>query len=992
VNDLHVESQLPPVRIERPRPRARLEALLHAHRTVVLATPAGYGKTTLGRDVASGWGGVVVWLDADDEHADAGRLVADLVAAVQRVDTGFAPGADGANESAIDERTADAATMLAGRRVFLVIDRCELLAHRSAPLSVLSTFVEYLPDDARMLLLTRDELGGPFSRLLLQGDLGRMPGDELELDGDESARMLDALGVTEGREPIAEEVAGWVAAMPHVAHATRADGRAGGFHDYLMSAVLGRCEPAERALLLRVSVAGTISRDAVVALCGDDAVADFERLRARHLPGVETATGGVTLHRLFRTFLRDRLQVELPTEVDELRRRNAQLLFDSSGYEAAVGEFLAIGDRDGAGLAAERALPALFERAEWQLIRGWLDEIGDAEVARRPLLTSAHVRSLYGLSEFAEARAVVRCLSNDNRLGDVVAADPGVVPYLGLVYHWQPRDALDLVNQHEGDFRAEALRYELEVLSGRASITPPTGVDWSDMERPMSYGLLMQGRLDQLLEMLPSDADWANPGFYRTPHPLLGLVWRGELDRARNLFDRVPDEMRSRSHVDHWYFHEAWLSWAENDARAMLAAADRAIRASRDARRGAESCMQVVLALALLELGRVDEATTVLEESVARSRRAGLTAYVEWGQTFLGLALLARDRPADAARELQEAFDGMLAAERRLMLPLTGLYLSEAMAQIGEPDSACRAADVAFSEAEKSSSQFVLGQGLRHVPAVLDRSISDDPRSRWRSLLLACPAEAGDSAIVVTDAAPRRVFVEIQTFGDAPDILVDGRPVGARRIKLLELATLLALHPRGLARESVQRRLFPDADPRRGGNYFRQVVHKLRQLTGVGLARTADGLVRWPDDVHVETTDLRLEQLVARARREPPPERLRSFMAALQLMSGPFLRDSDLEWAESRRIELDVLRSELGLESADLALALGDHDLARTLASEVIASDPYVEPAYRVLMSAEAFGSPTTALATYQRLCSALEKLGAEPSPETEDLLREIRS
>ena len=477
-------------------------------------------------------------------------------------------------------------------------------------------------------------------------------------------------------------------------------------------------------------------------------------------------------------------------------------------------EFLAIDDHTRAAVAAERALPGMFARAEWHVIRGWLDEIGDVEVGRHPLLLSAHVRSLYGLRRFAEARAIVRRLSEENRLDDVAVADPGVVPYLGLVFHWQPRDALDLVNQHVGDFRTEVVRYELEVLSGSRPVTPPTGVDWSDMERVMSYGLLMQGRLDQLLEMLPSDSDWANPGFYRTPHPLLGLVWRGELDRARALLDRVPYEVRSQSHVDNWCFHEAWLSWAENDAGAMLAAAESAVRHSREAGRGAESCLQVVRALALLELDRVDEASTVLVESIARSRHDGVVAYAEWGQTFLGLALMANERPVEAAQVLQEAFDGMLAAERRLYaaahrpLPLGGVGADRG-GRAGQTGCGRRVR----RQAERTSSQFVLERGLRHVPAVVDRHISNDPHSRWRRLLLARLAEADEKAIVLPDAARRRVFIEIQTLGDAPDILVDGRAVGARRIKLLELATLLALNPRGLSRDSVQRRLFPDADP-----------------------------------------------------------------------------------------------------------------------------------------------------------------------------------
>ena len=173
--------------------------------------PAGYGKTVLARQVAGAWDGAVAWLDVDDLHVDTDWLVDDLVAAIERVEPGFLPEPD--DGTSIEERAAHVASALSGRRMFLVVDRCERIADRAAALSVLSTIIEYMPGDTRMLLLSRGELGGPFSRMLLQGDLGRMAGDELELDDDEATRFLDALGVTEDRAAIANAVGGWIAAM-----------------------------------------------------------------------------------------------------------------------------------------------------------------------------------------------------------------------------------------------------------------------------------------------------------------------------------------------------------------------------------------------------------------------------------------------------------------------------------------------------------------------------------------------------------------------------------------------------------------------------------------------------------------------------------------------------------------------------------------------------------------------------------------------------------
>ena len=68
-------------------------------------------------------------------------------------------------------------------------------------------------------------------------------------------------------------------------------------------------------------------------------------------------------------------------------------------------------------------------------------------------------------------------------------------------------------------------------------------------------------------------------------------------------------------------------------------------------------------------------------------------------------------------------------------------------------------------------------------------------------------------------------------------LIVDGQPARIGRTKILELVACLSLHPRGIDRFELQRRLFPEADQRSGGNHFRQIAHKLRHTTNVNLER-----------------------------------------------------------------------------------------------------------------------------------------------------------
>jgi DNA-binding SARP family transcriptional activator len=735
-----------------------------------------------------------------------------------------------------------------------------------------------------------------------------------------------------------------------------------------------------------------------VGLCGPEAYNLWRRIRYRYLPATMTVDRTLVYHSRFRACLREQLEIRYADELPQLRRRHAGLLLDLGMFEEAVQILLDLGDVDEATLVAERAAPGLIARADWSLMTRWFEQFGPERVEAHPLLQGAQLRCLYGTRRITEMIAKIQELHASQLLGKIAKADPGVVSYLGWALQWRPAEALELLATYQGDFRAEGVRFELQAVSGRDPVAVPAGKNWSDMERLVSWGLLVQGRLPDLMPMLPNENDWPPVNFYRTPHPLLGLVWQGEVGRARELLDQVPSAVREGAHTDLWFFHEAWVRWAEGDLPAALEAARAAVAHSSRTGFGWEPCFDTVVGFFLVLLGQTDDARCVLGESLRRSTAARNRAYAEWALTFEGLACLMDGEPADAVRRLRRAYDGMRRARRTLMMPLAGVYLADAEYQLGNEARSYELAREAHDAAEQMGALFVLQRGLENVPNVLERQIAhDDEDHRWRRIQLLrrsplSPTTSRESTTRTVSPTGGHTL-EIQTFGDNADLIVDGQPAGVKRLKTIEMAAFLALHPGGVDRKRLQARLFPETDQRHGGNYYRQIVHKLRLSTGISLDRSPSGMVRWPDGWFVDCADQRFERLTREAAQLTGHDRLARLESALQIPQGAYLPDSDLEWVEERRFELDVLRSDATGEAAQLALSLGRMELAREFAERAVADDIYSEPAYRTLMAVEAaVGPPGAVMLVYRRLTDALAELHLEPDARTVALVQRLRA
>lgn len=981
---------LPRDAASRPHLDSLFEALLSSHEAIGVLAAAGSGKTVQTQKYLERVGQPFAWLTLDRFDRSGSRLLTYLAEAVSVL----SPEVGEHTRAALDQGLSlfEVAASLAGsipdERALVVLDDCEAIASSSEAGEVLTAFLDYLRPRVQAILLSREDFAVPITRMMVQGRLGRVSGADLALDLAEARRIFDGAAAADvDLAALVEATRGWIAA---VAFNMRSDlGPAQGpdaLARFLYDEVLSGLDSEERVFLLRTSLLTTVSARGAEEIYGPGGHELWLSICSRHLPVTLTTDRELVYHPRFREFLLEQLQLQHPAEVPALQHRHARHLARSGSHEDAVEAFLEAGDIESAVTEAELAVTTVCQRADWGLLERWFAALGPDAVTASPFLTAARLKSLVGRRGLAAAQELIRLLATNGRLEGVTTADPSVTAYIGWSLQWSPAEALTLMKGVIGDFRSEAVRFELEAISGRDPVDAPDRDEWSDVERLLSWGLLVQGRLDPLIELLPCDVDWPPRSFFRTPHPLLGLVWRGSITRARELFDEVPETTKAGAHTDLWFFHEAWLCWAEGDLPAALRAAEAAVDHSRKTGFGWEPCFHSVVGCMLIANDRVDDAEVVLAESIARSGAAGALAYVEWAQTFLGLAHLRSGRARDAARVLRLAVAQMVRARRTLMVPIAATYLSEAEHQLGNIAGSRNAAATALHAATEMDASFVLRRALNDVPSVLHRQMDGPDGDVWRRMTEFRPV-APHIRVEEPGSAPTS-RMHVQTFGPNADIVLDGARLSVRRIKVLELVGMLALSPEGVGRQRLQFGLFPDADQRRGGNYFRQVVHKLRQLTGITLARREDGVVAVPSSVRLSSSDDEFEHLLESARDLVGVERLETLSHAVELARLPYLPASDLEWVCARREHLTNRLAEASFEAAELALELGQVDRARSLAELAISIDECAEPAYRTLMTAALLkGDLDEARARYDQLADALGGLGLVPTLVTERLL-----
>jgi LuxR family maltose regulon positive regulatory protein len=394
---------------------ALLDALSAGRRRklTLLSAPAGWGKTTLLAQWASGAGEDerFAWLSLDSSDNDPVWFWMYAVAALQKVSPGtgiravelLAMGADPV-QVVLPTLLNDLDTI--ANPVVLILDDYHQVVGRAVH-EQLAFFISRMPANLHLVLATRSDPMLPLARLRASGELAEVRTDDLRFGPIEAQHLLnDVIGL--GLAPndiqlLHRRTEGWAAGLylAALSLAGRADtaafirtfaGDNRHIVDYLMAEVLDG-QPADlRGFLLRTSVLGRLSGslcDAVLQTSGSASVLQkIERENLFVVP-LDTSRRWYRYHQLFAELLRTELRRTEPDLVADLHRR-AATWFEAEGLiDEAVRHLLAAGDiaRSADLIAADWADE--FIGGGVSTISGYLDLLPEETVLRDPRLSVA---------------------------------------------------------------------------------------------------------------------------------------------------------------------------------------------------------------------------------------------------------------------------------------------------------------------------------------------------------------------------------------------------------------------------------------------------------------------------------------------------------------------------------------------------------------------------------------------------------------------------
>ena len=360
-----------PVRLDHTVVRERLLAKLSGannFRLALVTSPAGYGKTTLISQWASGKSDLV-WFSLDEGDNQQERFASYLIAAIQQATNGHCV----TSEVMVQKRQYASLSSLFSqlfielaewhRPLFLVIDDYHLITNPVIHESM-RFFLRHQPENLTLVVLSRNlpQLG--IANLRVRDQLLELGSQQLSFTHQEAKQFFDCrlTSPIEAAESsrLCDDVAGWATALQLIALSARQNNspthqsarrlagiNASHLSDYLVDEVLDSVDTSTRQFLLKSSLLRSMNDALIVRVTGEDngqmRLEEIER-QGLFLQRMDDSGEWFSYHPLFGSFLRQRCQWELATELPEIHRAAAESWMAQGFPSEAIHHALAAGD------------------------------------------------------------------------------------------------------------------------------------------------------------------------------------------------------------------------------------------------------------------------------------------------------------------------------------------------------------------------------------------------------------------------------------------------------------------------------------------------------------------------------------------------------------------------------------------------------------------------------------------------------------------------
>jgi len=1039
------------------------------YQLLIVAAPAGYGKTSLLVDFAHQVESPVCWYSIDPLDQEPKRFLAHLIASIQQRFPNFGSRSSTALEAA-GQSTPDVTSLASvivneiyehiREHFLLVLDDYHLIQESKMIEEFINRFAQEVGENCHIILTSRTLLALPDMPLMVARSLvAGLSFEELAFRPEEIQGLVlqnyhQSMADSAARE-LAQETEGWITGLllsaqamwqgmadrVRVARVSRV-----GLYEYLAQQVLDQQPPELRDFLLRTSLLEEFDTALCSAVFGpsDDWPGMISAVLLNNLFVLPVGENGnwIRYHHLFRDFLQTRLYQQAPQEREAIMRRLVDVYAESGDWERAYAACRRLGDDTLTAGLVERAGGELIRSGRLITLAEWIDALPESQVDQRPNLLSHRAATASHIGKIDQALSLLDQAEKGLRAsGD----SPGLARSLtrrAIVYRMMGRyeaalmDANEALSLAQNDplllpVAAEALRaigtahYHLSHLQEADQNLQQALEKFQAAQDLQSVALVRMelgvcamsaGQYRQAMQMYNQALQYMQTvnNTSRQANLLnnLGVLHQliGEYEKAAQAFELALECARSSGYSRFVGYVLAGIGdlYAELDA---LPAAREAYEQAREAAQEVEDSFVLFytdIARAGLERreGRRLAARQLLDATQEHAERSRSAYQHGLWQMESGLLALQEGQAGAAAQALAAAAALFESGGQRADEVRARMAQAEAERRDGKLPAALSALSQAIDKAGALESAHVLVRAGRIACELLHQARQNEALEAMAASLLAQIEHFENNlpglrrrlrphAASVPFTPPQ---LRIQTLGRGL-VSADDHPVTAaewqNQRKVREFFFYLLAHPEGVSKEALGLVFWPESSSAQLKLQFKNLIYRLRFALGQDVVLFENDRYNFNHSLdYIYDVEAFIDK-AACAQREAQPARKRAlYQDAISLYSGPYLPEVDGAWVHIERERLWQLFVDAALTLGRLLLDAGDFAGVIEICQRLLTEDACQEEAHRLMLRAyAALGNRAAMVRQFRRCQQALaEELGALPSPETEQLYRQLKA
>ncbi len=405
--------------ISRPR-LLDLVADLLDQKLIIVAAPAGYGKTSLLVDMAYHTDMPVCWYSIDPLDREFSRFVTYLIASINQRFPAFGPISeltlknlppDLADIDALVTTMTNEIYETIQEHFLIVLDDYHLIDGQEPINRFLGAFLQAMGENCHIAIASRTLLTLPDLPLMVaRSQVGGLGFDQLAFQPEEIRQLIQqnqhVLISDQDVAELSRLSEGWITGL---LLSTQMRGKglserlrlasmsSDGLYDYLIQQVLDQQSPSVRDFLLRTSLLEEFDAELCEAVFGPPAYPGGETWRSLMdqvlhdnlfiLPVGEKGQW-LRYHHLFRDFLQSRLSLENPTEAAQITRALAKVYTQRQEWDKAYTLFQRMGDTTDVVEMIEQAGSLMIKNGRLTTLAAWIDALPERDLASHPVVLS----------------------------------------------------------------------------------------------------------------------------------------------------------------------------------------------------------------------------------------------------------------------------------------------------------------------------------------------------------------------------------------------------------------------------------------------------------------------------------------------------------------------------------------------------------------------------------------------------------------------------